>query len=152
MKTVKIEDSWYERLKDEFSSEYFAELKKFLVAEKQQYVVFPPGSQIFNAFDTTPFDKVKVVILGQDPYHTPGFAHGLCFSVQYGVQIPKSLQNIYKELNSDIGFQIPNHGNLTRWLSKAYSFSTQRLPSVHIRQVRTRTKGGRGLPTRSFPF
>ncbi len=115
MKTVKIDDSWYERLKDEFSSEYFSQLKSFLVAEKQQYVVFPPGSQIFNAFDTTPFDKVKVVILGQDPYHTPGFAHGLCFSVQYGVQIPKSLQNIYKELNSDIGFQIPNHGNLTHW-------------------------------------
>ncbi len=115
MKTVKIDDSWYEKLKDEFASEYFANLKSFLVAEKQQNVVFPPGSQIFNAFDTTPFDKVKVVILGQDPYHTPGFAHGLCFSVQYGVQIPKSLQNIYKELNSDIGFQIPTHGNLTRW-------------------------------------
>lgn len=115
MKSVKIDDSWYERLQGEFESEYFAKLKSFLVAEKQQHVVYPPGSQIFNAFDTTPFDKVKVVILGQDPYHTPGFAHGLCFSVQYGVQIPKSLQNIYKELNSDIGFQIPNHGNLTRW-------------------------------------
>jgi len=115
MKTVKIDDSWYEQLQDEFSKEYFAKLKEFLVNEKKQNIVFPPGSQIFNAFDTTPFDKVKVVILGQDPYHTPGFAHGLCFSVQYGVQIPKSLQNIYKELNSDIGFRIPNHGNLTKW-------------------------------------
>lgn len=115
MKTVKIDDSWYEQLQDEFSKEYFAKLKEFLVIEKKQNIVFPPGSQIFNAFDTTPFDKVKVVILGQDPYHTPGFAHGLCFSVQYGVQIPKSLQNIYKELNSDIGFRIPNHGNLTKW-------------------------------------
>ena len=115
MKTVKIDDSWYEQLEGEFSKEYFAKLKEFLVAEKKQNIIFPPGSQIFNAFDTTPFDKVKVVILGQDPYHTPGFAHGLCFSVQYGVQIPKSLQNIYKELNSDIGFRIPNHGNLTKW-------------------------------------
>lgn len=115
MKTVKIDDSWYERLQGEFASDYFSELKNFLVEEKKQYVIYPPGSQIFNAFDTTPFDKVKVVILGQDPYHTPGFAHGLCFSVQYGVQIPKSLQNIYKELKDDIGFRIPNHGNLTHW-------------------------------------
>ena len=115
MKTVKIEDSWYERLKDEFSSEYFAELKKFLVAEKQQYVVFPPGSQIFNAFDTTPFDKVKVVILGQDPYHGPRQAHGLSFSVPDGIPFPPSLQNIFKELHDDLGIAIPRSGNLEKW-------------------------------------
>ncbi|MCF0206121.1 MAG: uracil-DNA glycosylase [Bacteroidales bacterium] len=118
MKKVQIEDSWYARLQAEFDSEYFSNLKSFLLEEKKNHVVYPAGSLIFNAFNSTPFDKVKVVILGQDPYHTPGFAHGLCFSVQYGVQIPKSLQNIYKELNSDIGFRIPNHGNLTAWAAQ----------------------------------
>ena len=83
--------------------------------KSQGKIIYPPGSLIFNAFNTTPFDKVKVVILGQDPYHGPGQAHGLCFSVQNGVPPPPSLVNIFKELQEDIGFHIPNHGNLTHW-------------------------------------
>ncbi|MDR2009835.1 MAG: uracil-DNA glycosylase [Bacteroidales bacterium] len=114
-KKVNIEDSWYEQLKDEFDKEYFQKLKQFLVEEKKQHVVYPPGSLIFNAFNTTPFDKVKVVLLGQDPYHGPGQAHGLCFSVPHGIKPPPSLINMYKELNSDTGFNIPNHGNLESW-------------------------------------
>jgi uracil-DNA glycosylase len=114
-KLVKIEDSWYIQLQEEFSADYFQNLKQFLVAEKAAHTVYPPGSQLFNAFNFTPFNKVKVVILGQDPYHGPGQAHGLCFSVPIGIKPPPSLANIYKELNSDIGFKIPKHGNLEQW-------------------------------------
>lgn len=111
-----IHESWKAVLSDEFQKPYFHALKSFLLSEKQaKQVVFPPGKQIFNAFDTTPFDKVKVVILGQDPYHGPGQAHGLCFSVQPGVRTPPSLRNIYKELESDIGFTPPGHGYLQQW-------------------------------------
>jgi uracil-DNA glycosylase len=91
-KQVKIEDSWYSQLEDEFSSEYFQKLKQFIVNEKSAHTVYPPGSQIFNAFNFTPFDKVKVVILGQDPYHGPGQAHGLCFSVPAGINPHPRLQ------------------------------------------------------------
>ncbi len=112
---VKIENSWYELLKDEFSKEYFINLTKFIKEEKKKYKIYPPGSLIFNAFNTTPVDKVKVVILGQDPYHDEGQAHGLCFSVPNGINPPPSLVNIFKELNSDLGIEIPNHGNLTSW-------------------------------------
>lgn len=111
----KIEESWKEKLLDEFESEYFKSLKNFLVEEKNRYKVYPPGSLIFNAFNHTPFDKVKVVILGQDPYHGRGQAHGLCFSVPYGVMPPPSLVNIYRELNSDLGIPIAKHGNLESW-------------------------------------
>lgn len=111
----QIDSSWKEVLKDEFEHPYFFELKEFLVEEKKKHRVFPPGSQIFNAFNHTPFHKVKVVIIGQDPYHGPGQAHGLCFSVPKGVAIPPSLQNIFKEINSDLGIAIPNHGNLEKW-------------------------------------
>lgn len=114
-KKVKIEDSWYEQLKNEFEKDYFIKLKNFLEIEKSQHVIFPPGSLIFNAFNCTPFNNVKVVLLGQDPYHGPGQAHGLCFSVPHGVPSPPSLVNIYKELSTDIGFKIPNHGNLEAW-------------------------------------
>jgi len=100
---------------EEFESSYFITLKEFLVEEKKKYVVYPPGKLIFNAFDKTPFDKVKVVIIGQDPYHGTGQAHGLCFSVPYGVQLPPSLINIFKELHSDLGIPVPNHGNLESW-------------------------------------
>lgn len=110
-----IHPSWKEKLKDEFNSTYFAELKQFLTNEKSYYTIYPPGKLIFNAFDKTPFDKVKVVIIGQDPYHGPGQAHGLCFSVPYGIPTPPSLVNIFKELKSDMGFHIPNHGNLETW-------------------------------------
>ena len=110
-----LEESWYEALKNEFESSYFVGIKTFLIEEKRHYVVYPPSSLIFNAFNLTPFDKVKVVILGQDPYHNIGQAHGLAFSVPDGIQIPPSLQNIFKELNSDIGMPIPQSGNLENW-------------------------------------
>jgi uracil-DNA glycosylase len=113
---VKIEASWKEILKDEFSKPYFQQIVLHLKTEKSQgKIIYPPGPFIFNAFNTTPFDNVKVVILGQDPYHGPGQAHGLCFSVQKGVPPPPSLINIFKELHDDIGIDIPNHGNLTHW-------------------------------------
>lgn len=111
----KIEPSWLDLLESEFNAPYFSELRNFLVKEKQTQTVYPPGSLIFNAFDHTPVDKVKAVILGQDPYHGPNQAHGLCFSVNDGIQFPPSLQNIFKELKSDIGMEIPRSGNLTKW-------------------------------------
>ena len=110
-----IETGWKEILWDEFQSPYFSELKEFLVAEKKRYTVYPPGKLIFNAFRHTPFDQVKVVILGQDPYHGPGQAHGLCFSVPPGIAPPPSLVNIFKELQNDLGIPVPTHGNLEKW-------------------------------------
>jgi uracil-DNA glycosylase len=113
---VKIESSWKELLKDEFAQPYFEDIVNHLKTEKEQgKTIYPPGSKIFNAFNTTPFDHVKVVILGQDPYHGPGQAHGLCFSVPDGVPPPPSLVNIFKELQKDLGLKIPQHGNLTHW-------------------------------------
>lgn len=115
IKKPDIEDRWYEVLKQEFDSAYFADIKRFLIEEKRQHVVYPPSPLIFNAFNLTPFDDVKVVILGQDPYHNIGQAHGLAFSVPDGIQKPPSLQNIFKELNQDLGMQIPATGNLEKW-------------------------------------
>lgn len=115
---VKIHPEWYEVLKDQFESDYFNNLKAFLLDEKAKYTVYPPGSQIFSAFDQTPFSQVKVVILGQDPYHGPGQAHGMCFSVQDGIPHPPSLKNIYKEIESDLGFPIPKSGYLGPWASQ----------------------------------
>ncbi|TXJ26408.1 MAG: uracil-DNA glycosylase [Chitinophagaceae bacterium] len=113
---VKIEESWKEILKDEFAKPYFQNIVLHLKTERQQgKTIYPPGSLIFNAFNTTPIGQVKVVILGQDPYHGPNQAHGLCFSVQAGVPPPPSLVNIFKELHEDLGIRIPNHGNLTQW-------------------------------------
>jgi uracil-DNA glycosylase len=113
---VKIEESWKEALKSEFTKPYFQQIPLHLKTEKSQgKTIYPPGPLIFNAFNTTAFDNVKVVILGQDPYHGAGQAHGLCFSVQNGVPPPPSLVNIFKELHDDIGITIPNHGNLTHW-------------------------------------
>ena len=114
--SVKIDPSWFEVLRPQFEAPYFAQLKEFLVAERQQYTCYPPGGKIFNAFDSTPFDKVKVVILGQDPYHEPGQAMGLCFSVPNGIQVPPSLVNIITEINADLGTQIPKtKGDLSGW-------------------------------------
>ena len=110
-----IEASWLALLEDVFRQPYFAELKAFLLEEKRNHTVFPPGKFIFNAFNQTPFDRVKVVILGQDPYPGFGQAHGLCFSVQAGVPLPKSLLNICKELQSDVGVPLPKSGDLTPW-------------------------------------
>lgn len=113
--SVKIDDSWAPLLADEFEKPYFQALISFVRSEYSQYRCFPPGSLIFNAFNTTPYDKVKVVLLGQDPYHEPGQAHGLCFSVNDGIPFPPSLVNIFKEIQTDIGTPVPSSGNLTRW-------------------------------------
>ena len=115
VKRPVIDESWYRVLRPQFESAYFADLKAFLVNEKRQYAVYPPGPLIFNAFNLTPFDKVKVVILGQDPYHGPGQAHGLSFSVPDGVPFPPSLLNIFKELNNDLGIPMARSGNLEKW-------------------------------------
>ncbi|MBS1587020.1 MAG: uracil-DNA glycosylase [Bacteroidetes bacterium] len=116
---VKIEASWKAELKDEFSKPYFEDIVNFLKAEKAAgKVVYPPGPYIFNAFNKTPFDDVKVVILGQDPYHGPGQAHGLSFSVPPGVPPPPSLVNIFKELHTDLNLPIPNNGFLERWANQ----------------------------------
>jgi uracil-DNA glycosylase len=113
---VKIEASWKEVLKDEFSKPYFSQIITFLKKEKAEgKIIYPPGPLIFNAFNTTPFDKVKVVLIGQDPYHGPGQAHGLSFSVPNGIAQPPSLINIFKELHTDVGIKKPSNGNLTYW-------------------------------------
>ena len=112
---VNIEQSWQQQLQGEFDKPYFAKLVAFVKQEYAHHTVYPPGKLIFNAFNQCPFDKVKVVLLGQDPYHEPGQAHGLCFSVNEGVQFPPSLGNIFKEIHDDIGAPIPASGNLTRW-------------------------------------
>ena len=116
---VKIENSWKEILKDEFHQPYFQQIVLHLKTERAAgKIIYPTGSLIFNAFDKTPFDKVKVVILGQDPYHNPQQAMGLSFSVPDGIATPPSLQNIYKELRADIGLQIPTTGNLINWANQ----------------------------------
>lgn len=114
--SVRIEPSWKEALSEEFAKPYFAQIKNFLSEQKASgKIIYPPGPLIFNAFDKTPFTKVRVVILGQDPYHGPGQAMGLCFSVPRAIAIPASLKNIYKELHRDLGLKVPNHGDLTAW-------------------------------------
>lgn len=113
---IKLESSWREQLKEDFASPYMAKLREFLREQKARgKTVYPPGVEIFAALNATPFNSVKVVILGQDPYHGPNQAHGLCFSVRRGVPIPPSLRNIYKELHQDVGFSIPQHGCLDDW-------------------------------------
>jgi uracil-DNA glycosylase len=115
MSQVQIEDSWKAHLQEEFEKPYFSQLTQAVRQEYGSTTCYPPGKLIFNAFNLCPFDKVKVVIIGQDPYHEPGQAHGLSFSVQDGVQFPPSLQNIFKEIQNDLGTPIPTSGNLTRW-------------------------------------
>lgn len=116
---VKIHESWREVLKDEFEKPYFYEIKSFLKNEiTEGKILYPPGKLIFNAFDSTPFDEIKAVIIGQDPYHNPGEAMGLCFSVPKGIRIPPSLKNIYKEIQRDVMVPIPDHGDLSYWASQ----------------------------------
>lgn len=115
---VKIDASWQDKLKDEFEKEYFKELVQFVTQEYASNICYPPGKQIFSAFDHTPFDEVKVVILGQDPYHGPKQANGLCFSVNDGIPKPPSLQNIFREINDDLDYEIPQTGNLERWANQ----------------------------------
>ena len=113
---IRLEDSWKARLADEFSRAYMQDLRAFLSKRgREGAVIYPPGRKIFNALDSTPFDRVKVVILGQDPYHGPGQAHGLCFSVPPGVPPPPSLQKIFKEIHDDLGLPVPRHGYLRAW-------------------------------------
>lgn len=112
---IKFDNEWDDLLKDEFKKDYYLKLRSFLKNEYSLQTVYPPMHDIYNAFKYTSYSDIKVVILGQDPYHGKGQAHGLCFSVLKGVAPPPSLVNIYKELNSDTGFEIPNHGELTKW-------------------------------------
>ena len=116
MTTIQLEQSWLGQLQDQFDQQYMQKLREFLVTRKRhRAVIYPPGSQIFNALNSTPFEQVRVVILGQDPYHGPGQAHGLCFSVLPGVRIPPSLANIHREIQSDLGITPATHGNLQSW-------------------------------------
>lgn len=115
---LQIEESWQLALQAEFAASYFFELRAFLKEEKQQTTIYPPGSRIFAAFNFTPLPAVRVVILGQDPYHGKGQAHGLCFSVPEGIKPPPSLMNIYKELRADLGFPMPATGNLEKWTNQ----------------------------------
>lgn len=116
---MKLEASWYNELKDEIAQPYIGGLKEFLRKEKgENKTIYPPESLVFNAFRQTPFSKVKVVIIGQDPYHGPGQAHGLCFSVPQGVPVPPSLRNIYLEIEKDLGVSLPNHGCLDSWAAQ----------------------------------
>ncbi len=115
---ISIDPSWKAVLKEEFSAPYFAKLKEFLVEEKKQFTVYPAGNKIFAAFDQTPFDKLKAVIIGQDPYHGPGQANGLSFSVNDEVKKPPSLVNIFKEIQTDLGIPIPLSGNLEPWANQ----------------------------------
>ena len=115
---VQIEESGKQQLTPEFNKDYFIRLTDFVRAEYQAGTIYPPGRLIFNAFNLCPFHQTKVVIIGQDPYHGPGQAHGLCFSVNDGVPFPPSLQNIFKEIQSDLGIPVPTSGNLTRWANQ----------------------------------
>ena len=139
---IQIEESWKQVLADEFEKPYFAELRQFLQTEKTAgKSIYPPGSLIFNAFNSTPFDKVRVVILGQDPYHGAGQAHGLCFSVQHGVKPPPSLVNMFKELKDNVGFVIPNHGCLQKWTEQGI-FLLNAILTVEANQPASHQKKG----------
>ncbi len=115
MASIKIHPSWLTALSEEFHQEYFQLLTAFVKSEYQSHTVYPPGKEIFQAFELCPFDQVKLVVLGQDPYHGPGQANGLCFAVNAGISLPPSLQNIYKEIQSDLGCDIPQSGDLSGW-------------------------------------
>ena len=140
----KIEESWKKILFDEFQKPYFEALKTFLVEEKKHYTIYPSGANIFAAFNHTPFERVKVVILGQDPYHGVGQAHGLSFSVQEGVPHPPSLQNIFKELKDDIGCNIPKNGTLTSWADQGVFLINAVLT---VRSSEANSHKGRGWET-----
>ena len=115
---VKIESSWHQQMASEFEKPYFEDLRKFVKTEYATYTCYPPAKQVFAAFDHTPFQNVKVVVIGQDPYHGPNQANGLCFSVADGVAIPPSLQNMYKEIKDDLEIDIPKNGNLEHWATQ----------------------------------
>ncbi len=140
----RLPPSWLAPLEREFEQPYMRELRAFLVEEKRQHRVFPPGDEIFAAFEHTPFDRVRVVVLGQDPYHGPGQAHGLCFSVRRGVPVPPSLDNIYKELRADLGLTPPRHGDLTAWADRGVLLLNATLT---VREHAANSHRGRGWET-----
>lgn len=115
MNIKKLSKEWKDIFQKEFEKEYFSELEKFIEKEYREETIYPPKEYMFSAYELTPFNEVKIVVVGQDPYHAPGQAHGLAFSVEKGIRIPPSLVNIYKELHTDINFEIPNHGYLVQW-------------------------------------
>lgn len=144
-KKIDLHPSWLAHLQAEFEQPYMQNLKAFLLAEKQQNkVIYPASNNIFNAFNSTPLDEVKVVILGQDPYHGPNQAHGLCFSVQPGIQTPPSLQNIFKELKRDLAMDIPAHGCLQSWANQGVLLLNATLT---VEQARAGSHQGRGWET-----
>lgn len=138
---VRIDASWKEQLQPEFDKEYFEKLTDFVRREYATTTVYPPASLIFNAFDLCPFDKVRVVIIGQDPYHGPGQAHGLCFSVNKGIAFPPSLLNIFKEIKDDIGTPIPESGDLTHWARQGVLLLNATL-TVRARQAGSHQRQG----------
>ncbi len=139
---LKLETSWHLALKNELSQPYIFELEEFLLCERSRgSTIYPPEDKVFNAFRYTPYDQVKVVIIGQDPYHAPGQAHGLSFSVERGVRIPPSLRNIYKELGADVGFKAPNHGNLIPWACQGVLMLNSTLT---VREGEPKSHYGRG--------
>ena len=137
----QIEESWKIILKDEFQKEYFAELKTFLTAEKKIYSIYPKGGDTFSAFNLCSFNSTKVVVIGQDPYHGSGQAHGLSFSVPKGIKPPPSLKNIFKELHTDLNFEIPNHGDLTAWAQQGVLLLNATL-TVRAKQAASHQKKG----------
>ena len=144
-KKIDLHPGWLKHLIGEFEQPYMKQLRAFLLAEKQQgKVIYPPSKNIFNAFNSTPLDQVKVVILGQDPYHGPNQAHGLCFSVQPGVPAPPSLQNMFKELNRDLGIPIPPHGCLQSWTDQGVLLLNATLT---VEQGRAGSHQGKGWET-----
>ncbi len=140
-RSINLEPGWLEVLRPEFDKPYMAELKAFLEAERAEHTVYPPGREMFAAFSHTPFDKVRVVILGQDPYHGPDQANGLCFSVRKGIRPPPSLMNIFRELWDELGVPKPSHGDLTSWAQQGVLLLNTSL-SVRARQANShRNKG-----------
>ena len=140
-KPIQIESSWKEKLNTSFQSESFIRLKKFLKSEKEMQIIYPAGNKIFSAFNLCPFNSVKIVIIGQDPYHGPKQANGLCFSVSDGIKLPPSLQNIFKELKDDLDLEIPASGNLEHWAEQGVIMLNATL-TVRARQAGSHQKKG----------
>ena len=139
--TIQIESSWEKKLIESFQSESFIRLKKFLKTEKATQIIYPAGNKIFSAFNLCPFDSVKIVIIGQDPYHGPKQANGLCFSVSDGIKPPPSLQNIFKELKDDLNSEIPSSGNLEHWAEQGVLMLNATL-TVRARKAGSHQKKG----------
>lgn len=145
LRNIQLDSSWLQVLQDEFDKPYMKSLRAFLQAEKQAgKIIYPAGKNIFNAFNSTPFDAVKVVILGQDPYHGPGQAHGLCFSVLPGVPFPPSLLNIFKEIQQDLGIPVPSHGCLQSWAEQGVLLLNATLT---VEQAKAGSHQGKGWET-----